>query len=135
MTAHMKIYKLIFGIIFCLCSLCTNSTFPQGGDQVLDGIGETGLIARYTFKEDAKDWSRNNLHGTIQGADFKFVDDNLFGKVLSLQGNSESFISIPGEAVSVVESISITGWIFLRSATKGQVFLFSSSHNVLLSYF
>lgn len=129
----MKIYKLIFGIIFCLCSLCTNSTFPQGGDQVLDGIGETGLIARYTFKEDAKDWSRNNLHGTIQGADFKFVDDNLFGKVLSLQGNSESFISIPGEAVSVVESISITGWIFLRSATKGQVFFDFGKNNK--SYF
>ena len=118
----MKIYKLFVGIILSFCALGTTSVFAQSGDQILDGIGETGLIARYTFKGDVKDWSRNNLHGSIQGSDFKYVDDQLFGKVLSLSGDSEVFISIPGEAVTGQESISITGWIYLRSAKSGQLF-------------
>ncbi len=98
------------------------STFAQSGDQILDGIGETGLIARYTFAENAKDWSRNNLHGSIQGSNFKFVDDDIFGNVLSIPENSDAFISIPGEAVAGEESLSITGWIYLRSAKSGQLF-------------
>lgn len=118
----MKVYKPFVGIILSFCVLGTTSVFAQSGDQLLDGIGETGLIARYTFKEDVKDWSRNNLHGSIQGSDFKFVDDDLFGNVLSLTGDSEAFISIPGESVTGEESISITGWIYLRSTKSGQRF-------------
>jgi DUF1680 family protein len=93
----------------------------QGGDQILDGIGETGLMARYTLKGDSRDWSRNNLHATQQGAGFRFVQDGLFGTVLSLPGNQEAFLSVPGESVSGEESVSITGWLFLRSSSKGQV--------------
>jgi DUF1680 family protein len=118
----MKIYKLIVGIILSFCVLGTTSLFAQSGDQILDGIGETGLIARYIFKGDVKDWSRNNLHGSIHGSDFKFMGDTLFGNVLSLSGDSEAFISIPGEAVTGEESLSITGWIYLRSAKSGQLF-------------
>lgn len=80
----MKIYKLIFGLLLSFFALGTTSIFAQSGDQILDGIGETGLISRYTFKGDVKDWSRNNSHGSIQGTDFKFVKDELFGNVLSL---------------------------------------------------
>lgn len=98
------------------------SVFAQSGDQILDGIGETGLVARYTFKGDVRDWSRNNLHGIIQGTDFRFVEDSLFGNVLSLPGESEAFISIPGEAVTGEESLTVTGWIYLRSAKSGQIF-------------
>ena len=118
----MKIYKFFVGIILSFGALGTASVFAQSGDQILDGIGETGLIARYIFEGDAKDWSRNNLHASIHGSDFKFVDDNLFGKVLSLPGNSEAYISIPGETVTGAESISITGWIYLNSAKSGQRF-------------
>lgn len=100
----------------------TRSVFAQGGDQILDGIGETGLIARYILKEDARDWSRNNLHGSIQGENASFVADSLFERVLSLPGNSEAFITIPGDAVTGEESLSITGWIFLRSEKPGQLF-------------
>ncbi len=83
----MKTFKLFVGIIIMsFCALSTTSVFAQGGDQILDGIGETGLIARYIFKGDAKDWSRNNLHGSIKGSDFRFVEDTLFGNVLSLTG-------------------------------------------------
>lgn len=119
----MKTFKLFVGIIMMsFCALSTTSVSAQGGDQILDGIGETGLIARYILKADANDWSRNNLHATIKGSDFRFVEDSLFGNVLSLTGNSEVYISIPGEAVTGEESISITGWVFLRSAKSGQLF-------------
>lgn len=100
----------------------TTSVFAQSGDQILDGIGETGLIARYTFEGNVKDWTRNNLHGSIHGFNFKFVDDDLFGNVLSLPEDSEAFISIPGESVTGQESISITGWIYLLSTKIGQRF-------------
>ena len=96
----MKIYQLFVGII-SLCALVTTSVSAQGGDQILDGIGETALIARYTFTRDANDRSRNNLHGSIQGSDVNFVDDSLFRRVLSLQGDGEAYISIPGEAVTL----------------------------------
>jgi len=117
----MKIHKLIVGVVLCYSILCTTSGFAQRGDQILDGIGETALIARYTFDGNVKDWSRNNLHGTIQG-DFKFTDNGQFGKVLSLSGNDETFFSIPGESVRDEESLSICGWIYLRSLKRGQVF-------------
>ena len=112
----------LVGIILSFCALFTTSVVAQTGDQMLDGIGETGLISRYTFKADANDWSRNNLHGIIKGADYKFVTDSLFGNVLSLQGDKEVYISIPGESLTGEESVSITGWIYLRSAISGQVF-------------
>ncbi len=118
----MKTYKLFVSIILCFITLSSPLTYAQGGDQILDEIGETGLIARYTFKEDVRDWSRNNLHASIQGSGYRFTEDTLFGNVLSLPGDSEVFISIPGEAVTSEESLSITGWIYLRSAESGQIF-------------
>jgi len=119
----MKTFKLLVGIIIMsFCALNTTPVSAQGGDQILDGIGETGLIARYIFKGDANDWSRNNLHGTIKGADFKFEVDSLFGNVLSLTGGSEVFITVPGEAVTGEESLSISGWIYLRASKSGQMF-------------
>jgi DUF1680 family protein len=130
MDRIMKTFKLIVGIMLVFCTMGTTSAFAQGGDQILDGIGETGLIARYQFRRDANDWSRNNLHATINGSGFRFVPDTLFGTVLSLAGNSETFVSIPGEAVTGEESLSFTGWIFLRSARTGQLFFdFGRSSN------
>lgn len=92
----------------------------QNGDQILDGIGETGMIARYLFNGDLRDWSRNNLHGKFQGGEPPFVNDNRFGRVLSLSGESSAYITIPGEALTDLESLSITGWVFLRSNQVGQ---------------
>ncbi len=118
----MKIYSLFVGIMLSFCALTTTSIFAQSGDQILDGIGETGLISRYRFNGNLSDWSRNNLHGTIQGSNFRFIEDDLFGNVLSLSGEGETFISIPGESVTGQESISMTGWINLGSAKSGQIF-------------
>lgn len=108
--------------------------YAQSGDQILDGIGETGLIARYVFKGDTRDWSRNNFHAGMHGSGIRFIEDELFGNVLSLPGGSEAFISIPGEAVKGEESISVTGWIYLRSARKDQV-LFDFGRNEKSHFF
>lgn len=118
----MKIFKLFVSIILTFYFLCTTSVLAQNGDQILDGIGETGIISRYELSGNVRDWSRNNLHGNIQGTNFRFVQDDKFGNVLFLPGDSETFVSIPGESLIGEESISITGWINMRSAKKGQIF-------------
>jgi DUF1680 family protein len=118
----MKINRLLAGITLSLCVLGTMPAVAQDGDQILDGIGETGLISRYQFKGNDRDWSRNNLHGIMQGTDFSFIPDSLFGNVLALSGEAETFVTIPGEAVSGEESLTVTGWIYLRSAKSGQIF-------------
>lgn len=128
----MKINRLLVGIIMSLCALGTSPAPAQDGDQILDGIGETGLISRYQFRGNDRDWSRNNLHAITRGTDFRFIPDSLFGNVLALSGETETFITIPGEAVSGEESLTVTGWIWLRSDKPGQVFFdfgkSSSSH-------
>jgi DUF1680 family protein len=119
----MKLYRACLRT-FLLVTLLIQAINPvkaQNGDQILDGIGETGMIARYLFNGDVRDWSRNNLHGKIQGAGVKFVDDKRFGKVLSLPGDN-AFITIPGEALTDAESLSISGWINLRGEQAGQRF-------------
>ena len=118
----MRISNLFVGILLGFCVLGTTSVFAQGGDQILDGIGETALIARYTFTRDANDRSRNNFNGSIHGSDFEFVNDSLFRRVLSLSIDGDAYISIPGEAVTGEESLSITGWIYLHSEKSGQIF-------------
>ncbi|MCG2615565.1 glycoside hydrolase family 127 protein [Terrimonas sp. NA20] len=119
----MKMYKAFLRAVLCIGTLIRvmNIASAQGGDQMLDGIGETGMIARYIFNGDLKDWSRNNLHGRFQGGDLRFVSDNRFGKVLSLNGE-KGFVVIPGEALTDLESLSISGWIFLQSKQAGQRF-------------
>lgn len=117
-------YKVILRVILFVVVLAGGAytAQAQSGDQILDGIGETGMIARYVFNGDTKDWSRNNLHGKFQGTEVKFVNDKHFGKVLSLSGGSNDFVMIPEEALTDLESLSIAGWIYLRSDQRGQYF-------------
>ncbi|SFW65535.1 DUF1680 family protein [Sinomicrobium oceani] len=118
----MKVFNMTLArtvLFFTVLAGCAISARAQGGDQILDGIGETGMIARYIFNGDSKDWSRNNLHGRIHGPGAKFRKDEQFGKVLSLPGDNESFVSLPGEALTGIESLSITGWIYLHTDEKG----------------
>ncbi|WP_437921554.1 beta-L-arabinofuranosidase domain-containing protein [Sphingobacterium sp. LRF_L2] len=130
----MKINKLIFRVLFLAVVFVENIDIvqAQNGDQILDGIGETGMIARYVFDGDLKDWSRNGLHGKAQEP--KFVHDEQFGKVLSLSGTSQDFVSIPGEALNDIESLSISGWVYLRSAAVGQRF-FDFGKNLTTHFF
>lgn len=103
-------------------SMNSTTLWAQDGDQILDGIGETGLIARYVFDGDVKDWSRNNLHGTIEASKMRFVADDKFGKVLSLSADSKAFVTLPGDAFAGEESLSISGWVYLLSNQRNQRF-------------
>ncbi len=116
----MKVNKAIFRLLLCVIITLplAKSAQAQNGDQILDGIGETDMVARYVFNGDAKDWSRNTLHGKLQG-DAGFVADDRFGKVLSLTGTN-AFVALPVEALTDLESVSISGWINLRSGQPGQ---------------
>lgn len=119
----MKTYKSFVYVILGFWVLGTTSLLAQNGDQILDGIGETDLIARYVFNGDIKDWSRNNWHGKIEGNRVNFEDDKQFGNVLSLSSHNKNFVSLPGETLMGEESISITGWVFIKSIQSAQQFL------------
>lgn len=118
----MKIYKLFICGVLSFWATSTSTIQAQSGDQILDGIGETGLIARYVFNGNIKDWSRNNLHGQLQGTEAKFIKDKQFGEVLLLPENGNTFITLPETAITNEESISISGWIYLQSTKIGQYF-------------
>ena len=117
-------YKTLFRAVLFLAVFTqgVNTARAQNGDQILDGIGETGMIARYVFNGDLKDWSRNNLHAKFHGPEATFVNDTRFGKVLSLSGDNNAFVTLPAEALTDLESLSISGWIYLRSKQPGQRF-------------
>lgn len=119
----MKMYTTFLRVILFVTVLSNGivTVQAQSGDQVLDGISETGMIARYVFNGDLKDWSRNNLHA-LHRKEPKFVQDNRFGKVLSLSGASHDFIQLPADALTNMESLSISGWVYLRSEKLGQSF-------------
>jgi len=124
----MKKYYSFIYVILGFLLLGTTNLLAQNGDQILDGIGETDLIARYIFNGDIKDWSRNNWHAKFQGSGAKFEKDEQFGTVLSFPENSKTFISLPSEALNGEESISISAWVYLRSAQLGQrIFDFGKS--------
>lgn len=116
----MRLAKLFICTFLGFGALGLNGLQAQNGNQILDGIGETGMIARYIFNGDAKDWSRNNLHARIYGPSAKFEDDEKFGKVLSLAADGKSYIAISGEAVEGEESLSISTWVNFRSMQTGQ---------------
>lgn len=117
---HMTRYKQLLLLAIAFFTTAIQGAKAQSGDQLLDGIGETGMIARYIFSEHAKDWSRNNLHAKISGQGAQFVTDRRFGKVLSLK--DDAFVTIPGEALTDLESLSISGWVLMRSHQTGQRF-------------
>lgn len=120
----MNMFKVIFRFIFSISIFVSGTiiTHAQSGDQILDGIGETGMIARYLFNGDTKDWSRNNLHAKFQGTEPKFASDGRFGKVLLLNGEANSYLTVPIETLNDLESLSISGWINLGSKAAGQSF-------------
>lgn len=97
-----------------------SSVHAQNGDQILDGIGETDMISRYVFDGDTKDWSRNNLHAKLHDDKAEFTNDDRFGKVLSLSGDSSNFITLPSGVLTDIESLSLSGWIYLNANEPDQ---------------
>lgn len=128
----MKLNKLFVLAFLMFCGFQT--AVAQEGDQILDGIGETALIARYVFDENTKDWSRNNLHAEMKNTKSEFVKDKLFKNALVLPAKSMAYISIPSQTLNSVESLSITGWIWLKSDSDNQIiFDFGKSINSHIS--
>ena len=123
---------LLFASLFViLFTQVTNLAKAQEGDQILDGIGETSMIARYIFDGDTRDWSRNGLQA--QGTNVQFVEDEQFGNVLSLDGKG-AFVALPAGALTDLESLSISGWVYLRSEAAGQ-HLFDFGNNASNRFF
>jgi hypothetical protein len=95
-----------------------------GGDQILDGIGETSLIARYVLDGNAEDRSRNSRSAELRGTTASYVEDSQFVRVLSLPGESRDYLEIPGQSLSGQDALSVSAWVFLRSTSPPQT-LFS----------
>ncbi len=95
----------------------------QGGDQFLDGIGETALVARYPFNGSAEDSSRNHFHAALHGSGAAYVEDARFGRVLELAGNG-SHAQLPGHTLTGEDAISVTGWLYLPTGASGPFFDF-----------
>ncbi|WP_316843864.1 beta-L-arabinofuranosidase domain-containing protein [Pedobacter psychrodurus] len=120
----MKSYTLFLRILLPLNLFFAglNHANAQNGDQILDGIGETSLNARYMFNGDLKDGSRNNLHAKASGPGISFINDERFGKVLSLSAKDDAFLTLPAGVLNDMESLSISGWLYLRSKQPDQYF-------------
>jgi DUF1680 family protein len=98
----------------------------QGGDQFLDGIGETALVARYVLGGNVEDSSRNNFHASLRGSGGAFVEDSRFGRVLELSG-SDAYVQLPGHALAGEDAVSVTGWLYLPTGASGPFFDFGQS--------
>jgi len=126
-------------VLMLIVSLLTHTgpVFAQAGqgDQFLDGIGETALIARYVLNGNVEDWSRNNYHATLHGTEATYVKDSMFGSVLSLPGGRNgNYVQIPGQALIGVDTISITGWAYINYASRrARFFDFGRSRTVSFS--
>jgi DUF1680 family protein len=114
-----------------LAPLVIGLAADQGGDQFLDGIGETALVARYLLGGNAEDSSRNHLHATLHGSGAAYVEDPRFGRVLELAGNG-SYVQLPGNALAGEDAISVAGWLYLPTGGSGPVFDFGQSASTRL---
>ena len=101
------------------------SASSGGGDQFLDGIGETSLIARYVFNGNTEDSSRNQLHARMFGPGGAFVEDGQ-RRVLLLTGDG-SYVQLPASALAGEDAVAVVGWLYLPTRASGPVFDFGNS--------
>lgn len=120
----------IFGLLIIWIGGVNLLVAQESGDQILDGIGETGMIARYVFDGNLKDWSRNGLHAVSKNNQPKFIKDEKFGNVLSLSGGKDDYLTLPSGTLNGLESLSISVWLSLKSDGTGQyIFDFGKDNN------
>ncbi len=98
----------------------------QGGDQFLDGIGETGLVTRYVLNDNPEDSSRNQFHAALRGSGGSFVEDPQFRRALLLTGDG-SHLQLPANALDGEDTLSVTGWLFLPTGASGHFFDFGQN--------
>ncbi len=109
--------------VACLAPLLTGLIFAQGGDQILDGIGETSVVARYPLNGNVEDASRNQFHAMLRGEGAVFAEDARFGRALELAGTG-SHVQLPPQALSGEDTVTVTAWLFLPTGAAGPVFDF-----------
>ena len=116
---------LVLGLAvsIALAALAQTAQTGQQGDQFLDGIGETGLIARYVFNDNAEDSSRNQFHAALRGNGAMFVEDPQFRRALLLTGDG-SYVQLPPQTLDGEDTISVTAWLYLPTGASGTVFDF-----------
>jgi hypothetical protein len=107
----LALYLLSMAILPCLISSEARSA---EGDQFLDGIGETALIARYLFNGNVEDRSRNSFHAALHGQQAAFVAMTVRQSPVPAWGNEWRVCSDPGQALIVIENLSVTGWIHIK---------------------
>ena len=116
------ITRLVFGILVTSVTVLlavahgVDQQSQQGGDQFLDGIGETSLVARYQLQNNAEDSSRNQFHATLKGT-ASFVDDPAFTRALLITGDG-SYAQLPAGTLENEDTISVTGWLFLPTGAE-----------------
>ncbi len=123
--------SLEFLLLLFAMSIFQVSTIRAEGDQFLDGIGETALLARYLFDGNMEDWSRNSLHASMANGEAEFVDDGQFGSVLALAGEAHgAYIRVPPQWLSGVENFSFSGWFKLDESNRNRCFLYMGNDAV-----
>ncbi len=126
MTARLLFVALLTATT-CLVGVASGTyDQAQGGDQFLDGIGETGLIARYVLNGNAEDASRNQFHAAVRGNGGTFVDDEQFRRVLLLTGDGSHF-QLPGATLTGEDTLSVTAWLYLPTGASGPLFDFGQN--------
>jgi DUF1680 family protein len=126
MTARVLVAALLTAISWFVVPAPGARADAQGGDQFLDGIGETGLVARYLLNANAEDSSRNQFHAALRGNGGTFVDDEQFRRALLLTGDG-SHLQLPGETLTGEDTLSVTAWLFLPTGASGPIFDFGQN--------
>lgn len=125
----------VMGAVVARPGTPTQQTPNQGGDQFLDGIGETGLIARYLLNGNLEDSSRNQLHATMRGLGGVFVPfDDPQQKTLLLTGDG-SHVQLPSSALSGEDALSVAAWLYLPTRASGPIFDFGQGASTRLIAF
>jgi DUF1680 family protein len=132
MTARVS-FAALLSAAACVVGLARGTPDDaQGGDQFLDGIGETALIARYVLDGNVEDTSRNQLHAVVRGNGGTFIDDEQFRRALLLTGDG-SHLQLPAAALTGEDTLSVTGWLFLPTGASGPFFDFGQTASTRLS--
>jgi len=119
----MKIFSSATWLLLVSLTVSPLASMAQSdGDQILDGIGETALVGRFVFDGNAQDRSRHSRHAVLRGTEAKYVEDGRFGRVLLLSGGSGGYVEIPGDVLKGLDTVSIAGWVYLRSDNAWQRF-------------
>jgi DUF1680 family protein len=129
--------RKILVCFFCAGAVLIAGNCPtvaqDGGDQIIDGIGETALVTRHLFRGNERDSSRNAQHATLQGEGGSYVRDPQFGRVLSLPGGNGAYARIPGPVLDGLDTMSVSGWFWL--GTNQPAALFSFGVNAASNFF